>query len=1123
MKKFLLTSAIAALCATPSVFGQKVLLDEGFEGMDNTDYIHTFPQGWTTEDSYNPADYQEPRLYYNWTVAYSEKGNTMNGKRYACVDGPTYDGDPAGGTGPRIEKLITPALDLDNTYRLTFNWKAAYHSAIELREYDLHVDVIDMADNKATRIFTFSNEQQLRDSGVPCDIYDPNKLWTNWGLQTSSFDLSQFEGKKIKIAFVYEIYKSASNVLYLDEIKVEQAAAETAPIAQISDTQYNFGNLYIGSKMYSTAFTIKNIGKSGLKITGFDAPQGMGVSYNKDMELSKNQEGQFQLWYEAQLATPAEGVVTLKTNGGDVDINVKASKTVIPTGYQAEFFEGSFPPPGWSTEWWSGSPYALEGDQSACGRGFIEDTYLYAPRLDLSAADAPTVLRFTYFNDFTSMDGDTYAGNDITVEVSTDGGQTWPNSVWTTYGKETGIIENVAIDLKQFAGNDDVRVRWKNSALYYDPEYGADESSTFYLDCVLLPSVYGMNSTPIMSATPVAPSDAATNVLPRSITFEWTEAQFAEGYKFYLGSASGTWDTADGTDLKNVTTHTVTDLGYDKTYYWKVVAYNAKGDAADVPVWSFTTQPDNTVTALPWTEGFEGDVFPPLGWETDVIGYSKWSQNSTKPFDGSSCASVTGRTNGDEVSLTSPDINLPADTEVTLSFWWGNDMAVALISDVNNVYPNPTSGSNNEDEIYMEIYSDGAWKELAMLSDPNPEDERHWIHELIDLTEYAGKTVALRWRYRMLNYNRANGASLDKVQLNAAGADMLEFSTSEWNAYKVNYRQTKSSKSFALNNFGTKPVKVKDVSFDSDNFSANLTTGTEIQPNTSANFRIRFDAMETCSLPNDSVEVKSTMTVKMDNGAELNLPVRGLALGKNLMFYDFEDDETGKAPAGFTTFDDNLPTNPITFWTYPNKGAALSFFVLNENECYHSMKCPVGEQALMSVCSSTDAMSADDWLVSQEIVPGPDAKIKFDARSWESVNSVLPGTCSKVSVWVTEGDATDKNSFEQVGSTHELSLYDNKDWEHLTFDISKYAGKKVHVAMRNVISGGLGSFFDNLEFSDINVDYSGIETIDADISDIEDAEIYTVSGIRVSADAETLPAGIYVVKANGKTTKVIKQ
>ena len=1120
MKKTILLSALTLGLFIPSAFSQKTLLNEGFEGGQAKDYTRSLPDGWTRVDGVN----NPTEIYYNWVVGYNEGGNTMTGQRFLYVDAPTYD-NGSKDLGPRTERVLTPELNLDDTYRLSFNWKAAYHSAIELKEYDLHVYVIDMADNSEHRIFTFSNEKELRDSGVPADMYTPTKLWTNWGLQTSSFDLSQFQGKKVKIAFDYQLYKKSANSLWIDEVKVYQAPAETAPIAQISDTQYDFGTLYIGEKMYSTPLTIKNVGKSGLKITGVEAPDNIGVAYNPNMELSKNEEGQIQLWYKTALTTPAQATVKVKTNGGDLEIAVKAAKTEVPEGYQLELFEGTVPPPGWSTEGmsnFSATAFALEGDQSVISHGYIEDTYFISPRLDFSVAGAPTRLTFTYFNDAQTIEAGTFAGNDIFVESSADGGATWTTE-WTLDPALDDAINTINIDLSKYAGKNDVRVRWKNAAVYYDSEYGMDPATVFYLDRVLLPSVYGMKSIPLAQLDPIAPAKDAQNVLPRSVKLQWAEAQFAEGYKVYLGTSSSNWNILNGSDLGNVTTTTVTDLAYATEYSWKVVPYNQYGEAENCMVWHFTTQPDCTISQIPYVQDFEGDVFPPLGWECENVGHSKWSINNTNAFDGKASVSVNARAVGDVVSLITPSIKLPANDDVTLSFWWGNNMCVSLIKDVNAVHTNPTKGSNNEDEVYLDIYADGDWKQLLMLSDPNDEDHRYWIHEQVDLSDYAGKTIALRWRYKLINYNRADGASLDNVELRSSSELAVAFSQLEWNAFKVNYEKVKTSPVMALTNFGTTPLTVAEVAFDKENFSTSLAPGTKIEPNTAANFRIDFNAMKTCALPTDSVKVESAMIVKFEGGSQVSLPVRALALGERISFWDFENDKTGQAPEGFTIFDDGKPTNPITFWTYPNKGNQLSFFVLNEDECYSQMDCPIGKQALMSVGSAADA-TADDWLVSMPLFVGNDAKVKFDARSWETVNSILPGNCSTVSVWVSENGPENKNDFVQLGENHKLSLYDLNDWEHLEFDLSPYKGKQVHVALRNVISDGLGSFFDNLEFADCSADESGVQ--DIMLQGAQNVKVYTIDGTLVAASAEAyskLPAGIYIIKTADKTQKVLKR
>ena len=78
------------------------------------------------------------------------------------------------------------------------------------------------------------------------------------------------------------------------------------------------------------------------------------------------------------------------------------------------------------------------------------------------------------------------------------------------------------------------------------------------------------------------------------------------GYKVYLDENSDpTTLVYDGTDLSFQTT----GLAYATTYFWKVVPYNANGDAMNVPVWSFST-----VSSTQLGESFEADFFPPVGW-----------------------------------------------------------------------------------------------------------------------------------------------------------------------------------------------------------------------------------------------------------------------------------------------------------------------------------------------------------------------------------------------------------------------------------------------------------------------------------------------------------------------------
>ena len=98
------------------------------------------------------------------------------------------------------------------------------------------------------------------------------------------------------------------------------------------------------------------------------------------------------------------------------------------------------------------------------------------------------------------------------------------------------------------------------------------------------------------AASIVSPGNAATLVLPTA-TLNWASGGgMPTGYKLYFGTDGAGLTTptniVNGTDLGNVLTYDPNpDLTAGTTYYWKVVPYNANGDAATCPIWSFTTLP----------------------------------------------------------------------------------------------------------------------------------------------------------------------------------------------------------------------------------------------------------------------------------------------------------------------------------------------------------------------------------------------------------------------------------------------------------------------------------------------------------------------------------------------------
>ena len=1050
---FLMLSMLLSMAVSVNA---QTLLDEDFESTRSDVATTELPDGWTAVTSYTGT-----HTGYRWTIGHnSTASSTMSGYHYAYCDAPTYDKGDGDGVGPRKDMIITPAMTLNSTYQLIFDWEAAAYACLSQQAMTLQVAVIDMANpSDTTVIFDIQNEQQVRDSGVPTDPYG-SYIWGNWTINKSTIDLDAYKGKTVKIAFIYNLQKLVANIVYLDNIQVKYHEALTNPIPELSQSAYTFGKMYIGEKHYSEDMTVKNVGKKGLKITGWDVPEGVTMIMDTaGVNLNVNETASFKISYKAGLATPASSEVVIHTNGGDATLKVNVTKETVPDGYSLELFEGDqFPPAGWTNNGWRNGYYAIEGDNSAYATGDLEDNYLTTPRLDLSDPAGPHKIMFTYYSYF---NGEDVPYNDLSVWVSTDGGATFSDSIWVHDYTKNDTLYNIELDLSKYT-SDNVKIRFKNSKISYDSDEGSDEWTTYILDRVLLPNVYGQDGVP-MPTELTAPKDSTTEVYTKNITFSWREAQFADGYKIYIGKKNGTWDVVNGEDVGTATTYKLAQADYATTYFWKVVPYNSVGDATSATVWMFTTQADHSVKEFPWVEDFNDKTFAPLGWnaENSETGYTKWVRTDYHTYEGEGTVLAYANETEQTAYLYTPDITVPAEGKYQLSFWWGNDHPSDLVADNTAVHTNHTTKEDDIDAAYLDVWNNGAWQQVTYICDNAEADgKRYWCYETVDLTPYAGKTIQFRWRYISHNYGRARDAALDLVKIEANAAN-VSFSTDGWDAYKVNYGVEEKSPSFALTNLGAEAVTIKSVKFKTDYFTTDLADSTVLAANGSKQFTITFKA----SIDgNEPTEVEDMMTLSLSDGNTVTFPVVAIAEPQDYIFYGFESDKTGAVPNGFFGIDvDKASTATLWSWTVPNIGSPLSFFVLNDSECNAVLKEPHGSQSLMTRCSEEGAF--DDWIVtSTPLTATANSKFVFNARVWESVNSVLPADGQTVNVWVSEVGGTTTSNYTQVGSSKQLELFDNKNWDELSYDLSAYAGKQIYIAVESTSTNCLGGFYDNFEF-----------------------------------------------------------
>ncbi len=138
-------------------------------------------------------------------------------------------------------------------------------------------------------------------------------------------------------------------------------------------------------------------------------------------------------------------------------------------------------------------------------------------------------------------------------------------------------------------------------------------------------SIIQTATTPPGCATGLIPANAATNI-PKNTTLSWTAPSSAISYDVYFGTSPGAPMVANQTS----TTYNPGLLNANTTYYWKVVAKNAAGDAVGCAEQSFTTDNSLSYCTPTYTVGkTDGDLISNV-----VISGTALSNNSgTSPVN----------------------------------------------------------------------------------------------------------------------------------------------------------------------------------------------------------------------------------------------------------------------------------------------------------------------------------------------------------------------------------------------------------------------------------------------------------------------------------------------------------
>lgn len=259
------------------------------------------------------------------------------------------------------------------------------------------------------------------------------------------------------------------------------------------------------------------------------------------------------------------------------------------------------------------------------------------------------------------------------------------------------------------------------------------------------------------------PPPCATNPNPVSgstgVTIDpvlsWSAVTGADGYKVYFGTDNppASYITQPGTS------YTPGTLAYSTMYYWKVVPFNASGEATGCSTWSFTTENDPNYS-VDYSESFEAGFGMWTQATNDQMDWTRWSGATPTSKTGPSGAyngtyyiytEATGNI-AKEAHLTST-FNLTGIFDPEISIWYhmyGNQMGSLYVD-----------ASINNGSTWTNLWFKTGQQHTAMT--------KPFTNAVISLASYANQpAVILRIRGKVGSGERSDMA-VDLVHVRQAG------------------------------------------------------------------------------------------------------------------------------------------------------------------------------------------------------------------------------------------------------------------------------------------------------------------------------------------------------------------
>lgn len=555
------------------------------------------------------------------------------------------------------------------------------------------------------------------------DKIDHTNHTASTDFKTHTVSLASYVGENVLIKVIAKCAAGKEYYLDLDNFLVKTPA--TTPVASLNKTEWNAGLVAAGENAVSEKFTLKNTGIGTLtvsEITDLSATEFTTTFNASTVSLAADATYEFTFTYTPTDAGTDKKAVVIKTNGGDITVNLEGTR--MADGSITESFEEEFLPAGWDADttiesgWKKYGFGAYEGSNAArLASKYTIDGYLVSearlitPDLAITAEDNIS---------FYAKKNNDEVAPILKVQYTTDDGETFTDLQTIELTKENKLY---IVSLATISAKANAKIAF----------YGKTIADYCYIsvDYVIMPKL-NITKVPAVATNP-APEHESINVFIDT-ELSWTGDILATKYKVMFGTAADALtEVADQTETTFTPT---TALEHSKTYYWQVIPYNTIGDAVNCPVWSFTTMADPTVIAYPYNQGFETAV-PPVGWKVEIVTEGtvptlpQWTQKgevtspNITPKEGDYMARFNSYSTKGSARLKSAPFNLTSITDARLNFYMYHE----------------ESSETKEDKIQIQVSENGT--DWTNLGEPilRYSATKGWVNHIIDLSAYNTKTI----------------------------------------------------------------------------------------------------------------------------------------------------------------------------------------------------------------------------------------------------------------------------------------------------------------------------------------------------------------------------------------------